>query len=427
MSLRTITETDLQGKGNTGQPDVPNLSMADMQHKLDELSLDVIIPIFNLLVGQLEAKEASADLGATVDDDYTFQLSGTSLEEDADTKVQALINTILKECETLDINLYDLAAIFTGISSVASSVSDDPTAIPTSRAIVNYVSMLGGGDMMKSTYDSNDDGVVNDSDKLGGELPTYYQKATDENLDTTDQTTTGAINEVLGAVGDVARDLSDFADTYDESAGGSTIETIGSGAKGSYGIGDLFVADDHFFYKAIAIISPGNTLSIANCTKTNIKAELNTTNTALINKVSKFVGGGYVPVDSIAYDETNKKLGLKVNGADTVIPFSGGENLAKIKVQRAGYNSGHRFYNVTDYDSSENALLSVACGVTGNWQTFYNRPNYCYIQGEIANGYYKVYLYKGATFSGDISGHYNAGTTVSVSVYEGSGFNITFD
>lgn len=324
MSLRTITETDLQGKGNTGQPDVPNLDTAGMQHKLDELSLDVIIPIFNLLVGQLEAKEASADLGATVDDDYTFQLSGTSLEEDADTKIQTLINTILKECETLDINLYDLATIFTGISQVASSVSDDPTAIPTSRAIVNYVSMLGGGDMLKSQYDSNSDGTVNDSDKLGGELPSYYQKATDENLETTDQTTTGAINEVLGAVEDVADDLSDFADTYDESAGGSTIETIGSGAKGSYGIGDLFVADDHFVYKAIAIISPGNTLSIANCTKTNIKAELNSTNTALINKVSKFVGGGYVPVDSLAYDETNKKLGLKVNGADTVIPFKGG-------------------------------------------------------------------------------------------------------
>ena len=324
MSLRTITETDLQGKGNTGQPDVPNLSVADMQHKLDELSLDVIIPIFNLLVGQLEAKEASADLGATVDDDYTFQLSGTSLEEDADTKIQTLINTILKECETLDINLYDLATIFAGISQVASSVSDDPTAIPTSRAIVNYVSMLGGGDMMKTTYDSNNDGVVNDSDKLGGELPSYYQKATDTDLETTDQTTTGAINEVLGAVEDVADDLSDFANTYDESAGGSTIETIGSGAKGSYGVGDLFVADDHFYYKAIAIISPGNILSIANCTNTNTKAELNAINTALINKVSKFVGGGYVPVDSIAYDETNKKLGLKVNGADTVIPFKKG-------------------------------------------------------------------------------------------------------
>lgn len=33
------------------------------------------------------------------------------------------------------------------------------------------------GDMYKSTYDPNDDGVVTDSDKLGGELPSYYAVA----------------------------------------------------------------------------------------------------------------------------------------------------------------------------------------------------------------------------------------------------------
>lgn len=51
-------------------------------------------------------------------------------------------------------------------------------------------------------------------------------------------------------------------------------------------------------------------------------------NTDLTNKTNKYAGtsGGatYVTVDSIGYDSTNKKLGLKVNGADTVIPFSSG-------------------------------------------------------------------------------------------------------
>ena len=46
---------------------------------------------------------------------------------------------------------------------------------------------------------------------------------------------------------------------------------------------------------------------------------------AVDEKVSKFSGtsGGntYVTVDQLAYDQTNKTLGLKVNGADTVIPF----------------------------------------------------------------------------------------------------------
>lgn len=47
---------------------------------------------------------------------------------------------------------------------------------------------------------------------------------------------------------------------------------------------------------------------------------------ALTDKVEKWSGTAsgntYVTVDKLAYDSTNKKLGLKVNGADTVIPFS---------------------------------------------------------------------------------------------------------
>lgn len=49
---------------------------------------------------------------------------------------------------------------------------------------------------------------------------------------------------------------------------------------------------------------------------------------AVDEKVSKFSGtsGGntYVTVDQLAYDQTNKTLGLKVDGADTVIPFKKG-------------------------------------------------------------------------------------------------------
>lgn len=38
---------------------------------------------------------------------------------------------------------------------------------------------LGYGDMMKSTYDADSDGIVDDAAKLGGQLPAYYAKATD--------------------------------------------------------------------------------------------------------------------------------------------------------------------------------------------------------------------------------------------------------
>ena len=51
-------------------------------------------------------------------------------------------------------------------------------------------------------------------------------------------------------------------------------------------------------------------------------------NEELSEKVKRYSGTAsgktYVTVDSIGYDSTNKTLGLKVNGADTVIPFSSG-------------------------------------------------------------------------------------------------------
>lgn len=38
---------------------------------------------------------------------------------------------------------------------------------------------LGGGDMLRATYDSNKDGIVDDSEKLGGQLPSYYAALSD--------------------------------------------------------------------------------------------------------------------------------------------------------------------------------------------------------------------------------------------------------
>ncbi len=45
--------------------------------------------------------------------------------------------------------------------------------------ITGDIGELGGGDMMKATYDSDGDGVVDDAEKLGGQSPSYYAAATD--------------------------------------------------------------------------------------------------------------------------------------------------------------------------------------------------------------------------------------------------------
>ena len=46
-------------------------------------------------------------------------------------------------------------------------------------SITTDIGEMGGGDMMKATYDSDGDGTVDDAEKLGGQAPSYYAKAAD--------------------------------------------------------------------------------------------------------------------------------------------------------------------------------------------------------------------------------------------------------
>lgn len=56
---------------------------------------------------------------------------------------------------------YDaLVTLLNGIVEIEAAVTNDATKIPTGAAIVDYVSGLGGGDMLKATYDANGDDVA---------------------------------------------------------------------------------------------------------------------------------------------------------------------------------------------------------------------------------------------------------------------------
>ena len=46
------------------------------------------------------------------------------------------------------------------------------------------LSDLGYGDMMKSVYDANNDGIVDNASQLGGQTPAYYAKADGTNIQT---------------------------------------------------------------------------------------------------------------------------------------------------------------------------------------------------------------------------------------------------
>ncbi|MEG2687045.1 MAG: hypothetical protein RR954_08010, partial [Christensenellaceae bacterium] len=47
------------------------------------------------------------------------------------------------------------------------------------KAVTDAIGQKGGGDMLKAVYDTTNNGVVDDAEKLGGKLPTFYAKKTE--------------------------------------------------------------------------------------------------------------------------------------------------------------------------------------------------------------------------------------------------------
>ena len=144
-------------------------------------------------------------------------------------------------------------------------------------------------------------------------------------------------------IGDVRRDLQDNIESLREDTATSTH---------AYEIGDYFYYNDVLF-KATAQIAIGATIvPNTNCTGVTVMDELKSggavsidasevtygssnVEDALGDKIDTFSGSvadasqntyTAVTADGIAYDATNDQLLLKVNGADTVIPFSRGSD-----------------------------------------------------------------------------------------------------
>ena len=60
------------------------------------------------------------------------------------------------------------------VDSVGDSITNDGLKLPTMKAIVAYVSAMGGGDMTKAVYDTDDDGVVDNSKLFDGKAVTDF-------------------------------------------------------------------------------------------------------------------------------------------------------------------------------------------------------------------------------------------------------------
>lgn len=100
----------------------------------------------------------------------------------------------------------------------------------------NSLGELGYGDMMKSVYDANDDGIVDNASQLGGQTPAYYAKADGTNIQTaftpasTRQNIASgeALPAILGKISKFFTDLKTvaFSGSYNDLSNKPTIPTV---------------------------------------------------------------------------------------------------------------------------------------------------------------------------------------------------------
>lgn len=180
-----ITQADLVNKGVEGLPDTPNLETAEMQRKFDEITKEVIVPKFNALIQKL-----NNDLGSDIKmidpkDDTSKTLSALigEIEDEVGLNTADRHNhankALLDSLTAILFEAYNrLVTMLAGVNSVTDVVTNDTTVLPSGKAIVDFVQQMGGGDMLKEVYDTDNDGVVDNADALNGHPDTYFATVT---------------------------------------------------------------------------------------------------------------------------------------------------------------------------------------------------------------------------------------------------------
>lgn len=76
--------------------------------------------------------------------------------------------TLIKNALGGKINTNDI------VNNLTSTAADKPLSAAQGKALAEQISNAGGGDMLKSVYDTNDDGVVDNAAKLDGHTADYF-------------------------------------------------------------------------------------------------------------------------------------------------------------------------------------------------------------------------------------------------------------
>lgn len=143
-----VTAQDRANKGNVGLPDTPNMTANELQERMDSLP-NLGIDKLNELIDGLNAETAAGNIGMVVPNGVTT----------TQTTIQAVINAIVLDwslntanrhthankavLDTITGTMLDnysaLVTLFAGIETIAQAVSNNNSAIPTSKAVKDFV------------------------------------------------------------------------------------------------------------------------------------------------------------------------------------------------------------------------------------------------------------------------------------------------
>lgn len=148
MAFDKVTAQDRANKGNVGLPDTPNMTANELQERMDSLP-NLGIDKLNELIDALNAETAAGNVGMTIP-------SGVNATQPT---VQAVIAAMVLDWSlnttnrhthsnktTLDTitstmldNYSALVTLFASIQSIASQISNNDTALPTAKAVKDFV------------------------------------------------------------------------------------------------------------------------------------------------------------------------------------------------------------------------------------------------------------------------------------------------
>lgn len=147
MAFTTILDIERSDKGVSQLPDSPTISSTELKALFDSLG-NLAIDKFITHIDEISAETGAGNIGAVVPEGFTGSKN-----------VQAVINQLARKIVSLDgsshqhnnltelngltedvIGSYnDLVTLLTGISEIESTLTNNATAIPTSRSVYLYI------------------------------------------------------------------------------------------------------------------------------------------------------------------------------------------------------------------------------------------------------------------------------------------------